>query len=113
MKIQNVRANNWRNAKTRWQTRSTACNRTSNNPRARWVRAGQQRTARQLNDAADVMARDRVADRIREGKQNLNGAQQGGGNRSDERAIERSLNAVSERLQAAEQSAGRFEWIQC
>ena len=66
---------------------------------------GQQRAARQLKDAADSLARDRVADRIREGKQNLNGAQQGG-NRSDERAIERSLNAVSERLQAAEQSAG-------
>jgi hypothetical protein len=66
---------------------------------------GQQRAARQLKDAADSLARDRVADRIREGKQNLNGAQQGG-NRSDERGIERSLNAVSERLQAAEQSAG-------
>ena len=65
---------------------------------------GQQRAARQLKDAADSLARDRVADRIREGKQNLNGAQQGG-NRSDERAIERSLNAVSERLQAAEQSS--------
>ena len=58
------------------------------------------------------LARDRVADRIREGKQNLNGAQQGG-NRSDERAIERSLNAVSERLQAAEQSAGSWTAIQC
>ena len=66
---------------------------------------GQQRAARQLKDAADSLSRDRVADRIREGKQNLSGAQQGG-NRSDERAIERSLNAVSERLQAAEQSAG-------
>jgi hypothetical protein len=71
---------------------------------------GQQRAARQLKDAADQLARDRVADRIRDGKQNLNGSQQGqqgqqGGQGSDERAIERALNGVSERLQAAEQSA--------
>jgi hypothetical protein len=74
---------------------------------------GQQRAARQLKDAADSLARDRVADRIREGKQSLNGGQQGqpqgqqqgAGGRNDERAIERSLNNVSERLQAAEQSA--------
>ena len=65
---------------------------------------GQQRAARQLKDAADSLARDRIADRIREGKQKLNGGQPGG-DRSDERAIERSLNNVSERLQAAEQSA--------
>lgn len=77
---------------------------------------GQQRTARQLKDAADSLARDRVADRIRESKQSLNAgqdsSQQGGqqgsgqqGGRTDERAIERSLNNLSERLQAAEQSA--------
>src|SRR6185503_9361355 len=75
---------------------------------------GQQRAARQLKDAADSLARDRVADRIREGKQSLNGgqqgqqgqqSQQGGGRNGDEREIERSLNNVSERLQAAEQSA--------
>ncbi|HSD47099.1 MAG TPA: DUF4175 family protein [Pyrinomonadaceae bacterium] len=79
---------------------------------------GQQRAARQLKDAADALARDRVAERIREGKQALNGqqgGQQGGqqqgqqsgqqGGRTDERAIERSLNSLSERLQAAEQSA--------
>jgi hypothetical protein len=69
---------------------------------------GQQRAARQLKDAADSLARDRVADRIREGKQSLNGGQQGaqqGGGRQDERAIERSLNNLSEKLQAAEQSA--------
>jgi hypothetical protein len=65
---------------------------------------GRQRAARQLKDAADSLARDRVADRIREGKQSLNGGQQGGA-RTDERAIERSLNGLSERLQAAEQSA--------
>jgi hypothetical protein len=71
---------------------------------------GQQRAARQLKDAADQLARDRVADRIREGKQNLNGNQQGqqsrqGGQGSDERSIEKALNGISERLQAAEQSA--------
>jgi hypothetical protein len=63
---------------------------------------GQQRAARQLKEAADSLARDRVADRIREGKQSLNGGQQGA--RTDERAIERSLNSLSEKLQAAEQS---------
>lgn len=79
---------------------------------------GQQRTARQLKEAADSLARDRVADRIREGKQALNNGQQGqqgqqqgqqnqqgGGRSGEERAIERSLNNLSERLQAAEQSA--------
>jgi hypothetical protein len=67
---------------------------------------GQQRAARQLKEAAEGLARDRVADRIREGKQSLNGAQgQQGGQRTEERAIERSLNSLSERLQAAEQSA--------
>jgi hypothetical protein len=64
---------------------------------------GQQRSARQLKEAADALARDRIADRIREGKQNLNGQQ--AGIRNDERAIERSLSAVAERLQSAEQSA--------
>jgi len=77
---------------------------------------GQQRAARQLKDAADSLARDRVAERIREGKQSLGGSQSGnqqteqqngvqGSSRGDERAIERSLNSLSERLQAAEQSA--------
>lgn len=71
---------------------------------ARTMGPGQQRTARQLKDAADALARDRVADRIRAGKQALNG-KQGGADRSDERAIEGSLNNLSERLQSAEQSA--------
>jgi hypothetical protein len=66
---------------------------------------GQQRAARQLKDAADSLARDRVSDRIREGKQSLNGGQQQGAGRPDERGIERSLNNLSEKLQAAEQSA--------
>jgi len=66
---------------------------------------GQQRAARQLKEAADALSSERIAERIREGKQSLNGAGQQGSERSDERSIERSLNAVSERLQAAEQSA--------
>jgi hypothetical protein len=83
---------------------------------------GQQRAARQLKEAADGLARERVAERIREGKQSLSAGQQGGHQqsgqqnaqqngqqgssaRNDERAIERSLNNLSERLQAAEQSA--------
>src|SRR4029079_10041855 len=75
---------------------------------------GQQRAARQLKEAADGLARDRVAERIREGKQSLSAGQQdsqqqngqqGPSARNDERAIERSLNNLSERLQAAEQSA--------
>src|SRR5690349_10511268 len=59
---------------------------------------GQQRAARQLKEAADSLARDRVADRIREGKQALNDGQQGqqgqqgGGRSGEERALERSLN---------------------
>ncbi|HSE23024.1 MAG TPA: DUF4175 family protein [Pyrinomonadaceae bacterium] len=63
-----------------------------------------QRTARQLKDAADTLARDRVADRIREGKKGLQGQEQSSG-RGEESAIERSLNAVADRLQSAEQSA--------
>jgi len=65
---------------------------------------GQQRAARQLKEAADSLTRDRVADRIREGKQSLNSGEQGAG-RGEERAIERSLNNVSDKLQTAEQSA--------
>ena len=71
---------------------------------ARAMGSGQPRAARQLKDAADSLSRNRVADRIREGKQALNGGQQGG-SRTDERALERSLNDVSERLQSAEQNA--------
>jgi hypothetical protein len=66
---------------------------------------GQQRAARHLKEAADSLARDRIADRIREGKQSLNGGGQQNSGRTDERAIERSLNNLSEKLQAAEQSA--------
>ena len=65
---------------------------------------GQQRAARQMKNAAEGLARDRVAERIREGKQALGSGQQQG-NRSDERGIEQSLNNLSEQLQSAEQSA--------
>ncbi|OLD27850.1 MAG: hypothetical protein AUJ04_02965 [Acidobacteria bacterium 13_1_40CM_3_55_6] len=73
---------------------------------ARAMGGGQQRTARQLNDAAEGMARDRIAERIREGKQALNGNNLEGA-RANERAVERSLNNLSERLQSAEQGAGQ------
>ncbi len=73
---------------------------------ARAMGGGQQRAARQLNDAAQGMARDRIADRIREGKQALNGNNLEGA-RANERALERSLNNVSDRLQSAEQGAGQ------
>ena len=85
--------------------RLAACNRTSSNRRAA-LGAGQQRTARQLSDAAESLARDRMAERIREGKQALNDNNLEGA-RANERAIERSLNNLSERLQSAEQGAGR------
>jgi hypothetical protein len=71
---------------------------------ARGLASGQQRTARQLNEAAGTLSRDRVADRIREGKQALERNELETA-RANERAIERSLNGLSERLQSAEQSA--------
>jgi hypothetical protein len=73
---------------------------------ARNLGAGQERTARQLNEAASSLSRERVADKIREGKQAL-GNNQLQVARDNERAIERSLNDLSERLQSAEQSASR------
>lgn len=73
---------------------------------ARTMGNGQQRTARQLNDAAEGMARDRIAERIREGKQALNGNNLEGA-RANERALERSLNNLSQSLQSAEQGAGQ------
>jgi hypothetical protein len=73
---------------------------------AQGMGSGQQRTARQLSEAAGNLARDRVADRIREGKQALNSNQLESA-RANERAIERSLNDLSERLQSAEQNSRR------
>src|SRR5262249_36757670 len=73
---------------------------------ARSQGSGQQRTGKQLGDLAEGMKRDRLAERIREGKQSLSGNNLEGA-RANERAIERSLNNLSERLQSAEQGAGR------
>ncbi len=71
---------------------------------ARAPGSGQQGTARQLRAAAESLSRERLADRIREGKQALNTNQLQAA-RSGERAIERSLNQLSQQLQSAEQSA--------
>jgi hypothetical protein len=73
---------------------------------AQGMSAGQQRLARQLSEAAGNLSRDRIADRIRESKQALNNNQLDSA-RSNERAIERSLNDLSERLQSAEQNSRR------
>jgi hypothetical protein len=73
---------------------------------ARAMGGGSQRTQRQLNDAAQGMARDRLAERIREGKQALNQNNLEGA-RANERALERSLNNLSEQLQSAEKGAGQ------
>jgi hypothetical protein len=73
---------------------------------ARNMGPGQERAARQLNEAAGSLSRNRVADRIRESKQAL-GNNQLEAARANERAIEGSLNDLSEQLQSAEQSARR------
>jgi hypothetical protein len=73
---------------------------------AQGMGSGQQRLARQLSEAAGNLSRDRVADRIREGKQALNGNQLESA-RVNERAIERSLNDLSDRLQSAEHNSRR------
>ncbi len=73
---------------------------------ARGQAAGQRHTARQLNEAADSLSRNRVPERIRAGKQALNNDQLEEA-RANERAIERNLNDLSDRLQSAEQSARR------
>ena len=66
----------------------------------------QQRGARQLSEAAESLRRNRVAERIREGKRSLENNQPEAA-RAGERAVERSLDELSERLQAAESAAGR------
>ena len=73
---------------------------------ARGLQSAQQRTARQLNQAAGSLTRNRVAERIREGKQALDNNQLETA-RANERNIERSLNELAEQLQSAEQSARR------
>ncbi|MFL6256155.1 MAG: DUF4175 family protein [Pyrinomonadaceae bacterium] len=66
----------------------------------------QQGAARRLNEAADALRRNRVAERIREGAR---GAAQGRPESAREagRAAERGLGEMSERLQEAEAAAGR------
>lgn len=66
----------------------------------------QQGAARRLNEAADALRRNRVAERMREGAR---GAEQGRPESAREagRAAERGLGEMSERLQEAESAAGR------
>lgn len=66
----------------------------------------QQGAARRLNEAADALRRNRVAERIRDGAR---GAEQGRPESAREagRAAERGLGEMSERLQEAEAAAGR------
>jgi hypothetical protein len=66
----------------------------------------QQAAARRLNEAADALRRNRVAERMREGAR---GAEQGRPESAREagRAAERGLGETAERLQEAEAAAGR------
>ncbi|HEV2863563.1 MAG TPA: DUF4175 family protein, partial [Pyrinomonadaceae bacterium] len=73
---------------------------------ARSLGEGKQPAARQLGEAADSMRRERLAERIREGGRNPEGRGAESA-RSEERAIGRSLEQLSERLQSAETAAGR------
>jgi hypothetical protein len=67
---------------------------------------GGARTERQLRDAAASLRRNRVADRVRESKQKIENDQFDAA-RADERAVQQSLNEVTERLQSAEGNAKR------
>jgi hypothetical protein len=73
---------------------------------ARSLGEGRQAAARRLNEAADALRRNRVAERMREGAR---GAGQGRPESAREsgRAAERGLGETSERLQEAEAAAGR------
>ena len=72
---------------------------------ARSLGEGKQAAARRLNEAADALRRNRVAERIREGSR---GAEQGRPESTREagRAAERGLGETSERLQEAAAAAG-------
>ena len=67
---------------------------------------GQKSAARQLSEASASLKRNRVQERIRGGRQSLDNNQLEAA-RSEERAVERSLNELTERLQAAEAASGR------
>jgi hypothetical protein len=73
---------------------------------ARSLGEGQKQAARQLSEAAAALRRDRVPERIRGGNRNLENNQLGAA-RAEERAVERSLNELAERMQSAEAAAGR------
>jgi len=73
---------------------------------ARSLGEGKQSAARQLNEAADSLRRGRVAERLREGGRGGEGQNRESA-RAEERAVERSLNELAERLQSAETASGR------
>jgi hypothetical protein len=73
---------------------------------ARSMGEGQKSAARQLSEAASSLKRNRVQERIRGGRQSLENNQLEAA-RGEERAVERSLNELAERLQAAEAATGR------
>ncbi|MCA1621625.1 MAG: hypothetical protein LC795_20610, partial [Acidobacteria bacterium] len=73
---------------------------------ARSLGGGRQSAARRLNEAAASLRRNRVAERIREGRRNLESGQAGAA-REGERAVGQGLEELSQRLQAAEAAAGR------
>jgi hypothetical protein len=73
---------------------------------ARSMGEGQKSAARQLSEAASSLKRNRVQERIRGGRQSLENNQLEAA-RNEERAVERSLNELAERLQAAEAATGR------
>ncbi|MET0626185.1 MAG: hypothetical protein ABW250_24840 [Pyrinomonadaceae bacterium] len=64
----------------------------------------QSAAARRLNEAADALRRNRVAERIREGARGQGSPE---ATRSEEQAAARGLGELSERLQEAESAAGR------
>lgn len=66
----------------------------------------QQKAKDGLREAASSLRRNRVADRIRQNKQNIEGNQQEAA-RAGERMIQENLNELAERLRSAEQNANR------
>jgi hypothetical protein len=73
---------------------------------ARTLGEGRQSAARQLNDAAASLRRNRVAERIRESGRALENNRPGVA-REGERAVGQGLEELAQRLQAAESAAGR------
>ena len=73
---------------------------------------GQQRASRQLKEAADSLSRDRVAERIREGKQSLNSGEQGAGRGGGTRDRTKSQQSFREVAGCGAERAW-CEWIEC